>query len=145
MNKTREAVIDWCRDQQWDYAFTFTFPSEATKEHRKKTMRLFWNKMDRKYYGHSVGRFGVRIKRLSMIEGRESDNNWHYHAAVASPTGKPSTLFLIRAMSTWNSLWFAGDQEEYEEIYDSRGWLTYITKNITNTNTDAIDAFTTHL
>ena len=45
----------------------------------------------------------------------------------------------------WNKLSSAGYIKKFQPIYDNKGWVDYITKEITTTNTDVIDEVTTHL
>ena len=146
-NKNRTAAIDWILQRDWELAITLTFKKDCTEHRARKTMRRLWNGIDRQLYHKAFKKQRKRVERVCAFEKGQSGTHYHYHIATNPPNDIDISLDKYRLMIAreWNKLSSAGYINKLQPIYDNKGWAKYITKEITTTNTDAIDEVTTHL
>ena len=50
-NKSRLAIIDSILNTNWEYKITLTYINEVTQARAEKTLRRWWNEIDRHFYG----------------------------------------------------------------------------------------------
>ena len=67
-NKNRKALTDWIAQTDWELAVTLTFRYDITEARARKTLRRWWNEVDRKFYGNAVKRPAKRVKRVCVLE-----------------------------------------------------------------------------
>ena len=53
-NKNRQAIIDSLLKTNWELAVTLTFHYDITEARANKTLRRWWNEIDRYFYGNAV-------------------------------------------------------------------------------------------
>ena len=146
-NKNCTAIIDWILQRDWELAITLTFKKDCTEHRARKMMRRLWNGIDRQLYHKAFKKQGKRVERVCAFEKGQSGTHYHYHIATSPPKDLDISLDKYRLLiaKEWNRLSSAGFIKQFQPIYNNRGWAKYITKEITTTNTDAIDEVTTHL
>ena len=110
-------------------------------------MRRLWNGIDRQLYHKAFKKQGKRVERVCAFEKGQSGTHLHYHIATSPPKDLDISFDKYRLLieSEWDKLSSAGYIKQFQPIYNNKGWAKYITKEITTTNTDAIDEVTTHL
>ena len=145
-NKQRQAITDWIAQTDWELAVTLTFRYDITEARARKTLRRWWNEVDRKFYGNAVKRPAKRVKRVCVLETGKSGTNYHYHISTNRPKDRNISLADFRKMLElrWERLSSAGFVNDLQPVYYNYGWADYITKEITATNTDALDLSTSN-
>ena len=145
-NKNQQAIIDSILKTNWEYKITLTYINEVTQARAEKTLRRWWNEIDRHFYGNTVKRQAKRTKRTSLIEKGKSGTNYHYHIHAKSPEDRDISLkgYIQMLELHWKGLGSAGFVNDFQPIYNNYGWADYITKEITATNTDALDLSTSN-
>ena len=53
-NKQRQAITDWIAQNKGELAITLTFLPDITEARARKTLRRWWNEVDRIFYGNAV-------------------------------------------------------------------------------------------
>ena len=145
-NKNRQAIIDSILNTNWEYKITLTYINEVTQARAEKTLRRWWNEVDRNFYGNAVKRQAKRVKRVCVLETGKSGTNYHYHISTNRPKDRNISLADFRKMLElrWERLSSAGFVNDLQPVYYNYGWADYITKEITATNTDALDLTTSN-
>ena len=145
-NKNRKALTDWIAQNKGELAITLTFLPNITEARARKTLRRWWNEVDRNCYGNAVKRQAKRTKRVCLLETGKSGTNYHYHISTNRPKDRNISLADFRKMLElhWKRLSSAGFVNDFQSIYNNYGWADYITKEITATNTDALDLSTSN-
>ena len=140
-NKNRQAIIDSLLKTNWELAVTLTFHYDITEARANKTLRRWWNEIDRYFYGNAVKRLAKRTKRACLIEKGKSGTNYHYHIHAKRPTDRDISLkkYMQMLELLWKRLSSAGYVNEFEPNTNNIAWAGYTTKEITATNTDALD------
>ena len=140
-NKNQQAIIDSILKTNWEYKITLTYINEVTQARAEKTLRRWWNEIDREFYGNAVKRFAKRTKRACLIEKGKSGTNYHYHIHAKRPEDRDISLkkYMQMLELLWKRLSSAGYVNEFEPNTNNIAWATYTTKEITATNTDALD------
>ena len=146
-NKQRQAITDWIAQNKGELAITLTFLPNITEARARKTLRRWWNEVDRNFYGNAVKRQAKRTKRVCLLETGKSGTNYHYHISTNRPKDRNISLADFRKMLElrWERLSSAGFVNDLQPVYYNYGWADYITKEITATNTDALDLSTTNI
>ena len=145
-NKNRQAIIDSILNTNWEYKITLTYINEVTQARAEKTLRRWWNEVDRRFYGNAVKSQAKRVKRVCVLETGKSGTNYHYHISTNRPKDRNISLADFRKMLElrWERLSSAGFVNDLQPVYYNYGWADYITKEITATNTDALDLSTSN-
>ena len=140
-NIQQEAAIEWIAQTNWELAITLTFLPNITEARARKTLRRWWNAIDRQFYGNAVQRQAKRTKRACLIEKGKSGTNYHYHIHATRPEDRDISLkkYMQMLELLWKRLSSAGYVNEFEPNTNNIAWATYTTKEITATNTDALD------
>ena len=140
-NKNRQAIIDSILNTNWEYKITLTYINEVTQARAEKTLRRWWNEVDRNFYGNAVKRQAKRTKRACLIEKGKSGTNYHYHIHAKRPEDRDISLkkYMQMLELRWKRLSCACYVNEFEPNTNNIAWATYTTKEITATNTDALD------
>ena len=140
-NKNWQAIIDSILKTKWELKITFTYINEVTQARAEKTLRRWWNEIDRHFYGNTVKRQAKRTKRACLIEKGKSGTNYHYHIHAKRPEDRDISLkkYMQMLELQWKRLSSAGYVNEFEPNTNNIAWATYTTKEITATNTDALD------
>ena len=140
-NIQQEAAIEWIAQTNWELAITLTFLPNITEARTRTTLRRWWNEIDREFYGNAVKRFAKRTKRACLIEKGKSGTNYHYHIHAKRPEDRDISLkkYMQMLELRWKRLSSAGYVNEFEPNTNNIAWATYTTKEITATNTDALD------
>ena len=140
-NKNRKALTDWIAQTDWELAVTLTFRYDITEARARKTLRRWWNEIDRNLYGNAVKRQAKSTKRVCLLEKGKSGTNYHYHIHAKRPEDRDISLkkYMQMLELRWKRLSSAGYVNEFEPNTNNIAWATYTTKEITATNTDALD------
>ena len=140
-NKNRQAIIDSILNTNWEYKITLTYINEVTQARAEKTLRRWWNEVDGNFYGNAVKRQAKRTKRACLLENGKSGTNYHYHIHAKRPEDRDISLkkYMQMLELRWKRLSSAGYVNEFEPNTNNIAWATYTTKEITATNTDALD------
>ena len=91
-NKNRKALTDWIAQNKGELAITLTFLPNITEARARKTLRRWWNEVDRDFYGNAVKRQAKRVKRACVLETGRSGTNYHYHISASRPKDRDISL-----------------------------------------------------
>lgn len=140
-DENRQAIIDSILKTNWELKITLTFLNGITEARANKTLRRWWNEIDRHFYGNGVKRQAKRAKRACLFEKGKSGTNYHYHIHAKRPADRNISLkkYMQMLELLWKRLSSAGYVNEFEPNTNNIAWATYTTKEITATNTDALD------
>lgn len=159
VNRTRQETMDWIGGYDWadSFIYTLTFPSNIAINHVRmlKNLRYFWNRVDKALYGNlSIKEQAYRCLRINMREPGFSKCNHHVHGLVQLPKNPKLSIDMpdIEAMfdvmeDAWEngmdfnkgrspSAYHMADSKAYG--YTEDDWISYITKTITDKDTDAL-------
>ena len=143
MNKNRKAIIDSILKTKWDLKITLTFQNDISEARAAKTLRRWWNEIDRVFYGCAVSRFGKRTERICLYQTGKSDSNPHYHIHANKPADRNISLdkYIKLLEKHWRKLSSANYINEFELNINNVKWANYTTSEITATNTDSLDIY----
>ena len=82
-----------------------------------------------------------RVKRVCVLETGKSGTNYHYHISTNRPKDRNISLkkYMQMLELRWKRLSSTGYVNEFEPNTNNIAWAGYTTKEITATNTDALD------
>lgn len=162
-NRAKAEVRDWIAGLDWGQTIvlTLTFPPSiaATREGVEEQAAYFWNVVDKRIFGNraTYPKKAQRCNRLNVIEPGRYRDNYHCHSLVEVPmssSAKPKYQTVDDMIDLLETVWkkkmsFNLDKVQcsvdVEEVGDFDYWNRYITKTITDKNTDAICHRTTWL
>ena len=77
----KKSHVKWAHEANVDVFGTLKFQNGRImhETHGDKLLSIFWNKVDRAYFGANGIRDGHRITRLVFKHFGKNDNNLHYH------------------------------------------------------------------
>ena len=145
-NKNRQAIIDSILNTNWEYKITLTYINEVTQARVDKTLWRWRNELHRNLHRNAVKRQAKRTKRACLLEKGKSGTNYHYHIHAKRPEDRDISLkkYMQMLELRWKRLSSAGYVNEFEPNTNNIAWATYTTKEITATNTDALDLSTSN-
>lgn len=131
LKRSHAETATWLHAVEWDLALTLTCKEYTTEDKALKTIRHFWNCVDRMLYKNK-SRYGQQTKRACFIEvGKNS--NVHFHILALTPPDKNMDVnrygqFL--AMH-WLSQKFecGGEVNDIAPIRNQIGCLIYFSKS----------------
>lgn len=102
--RSKQEIIQWVADSEFSVFGSLLFHKDATVnvERRFKLLRLYWNKLDRVFWGNNASRSGLRVQRHVALHYGTSGANLHAHF-VAQPVGD-CQLFCKVARQLWCDL-----------------------------------------
>jgi hypothetical protein len=147
--KSREAVRGWLNATEWDVAATLTFSKETHDITAKRLMRLYVGRMNRLIFKNAVknNRGKKRVELVIVEENNSIGTNLHFHLAIKMPKelGNDYELFTQFLAQLWKEHCGKNFMTRIKAIYDSKGWIDYITKGIKSDNCDTINLFSSHI
>lgn len=126
----RKAIIrsmaEWQRAQEYTHFATATFKygSNLSEDHVRKTLRYFFNSIDRRLYKHKGTISGKRFERMVYLERGRGRDNLHTHFFYKAETELQATNIAHIATDIW-----------LNKIYKSES--IYVLPNSKNDNRDA--------
>ena len=133
-NKNRQAIIDSILNTNWEYKITLTYINEVTQARAEKTLRRWWNEVDRNFYGNAVKRQAKRTKRACLLEKGKSGTNYHYHIHAKRPEDRDISLkkYMQMLELRWKRLSSAGYVNEFEPNTNNIALARYTTSSEIN-------------
>ena len=94
--ETIKATAEWQRKQNYTHFATATFEYANTfsEEQVMKTLRYFFNAIDRRIYTHKGINKGKRVERMVYLERGRGRDNLHTTFSSKAMTTKKRNLFL---------------------------------------------------
>ncbi|WP_188666840.1 hypothetical protein [Terasakiella brassicae] len=151
---------DWFGSLDWGegIAVTLTFPPKiaAVREAVEGHLKHFWNVADGEKFGNLSKRQTrpYRIQRVCCIEAGANQDNYHCHAMVkvsTHPYANPDYTTVTGMLGLLEKTWFQKmtfnvmqptSAYEFSPITTSSttaaAWHAYMTKKVTDWNTDAL-------
>lgn len=161
MNTTqREPTIIAKEFQKWvvnagcvlDTAVTLTFRIDPeTTDRACQQFTYFMNKLNDACFGNNWSRRAVhdpraRIAVLPIIENGFGTKRLHYHCLFARPTHISNDKFQLLIELCWDETRNGGDmRNDVQKVYDSLGFLGYMTKELRIDDFDKFDEKNTHI
>ena len=139
----RKAARQWLNSTKWHVAATLTFSSETHEKAAEKQLKHFVNEANRLIYKNAVknNRGKKRVELVIVEENNSTGTNLHFHLAIKMPKelGDDYELFTQFLAQLWKEHCGKNFMTRMKAIYDSKGWIDYITKGIKGNNCDTID------
>lgn len=103
-DQSKQALFDWITECNLPVfgALLFHTNASADKVQRGRMLRLYWNTLDRCYFGNQVARKGLRINRHVVLHVGANGDNLHAH--FLSETIGDSDEFCRHARLVWANL-----------------------------------------
>ncbi|WP_019026586.1 hypothetical protein [Colwellia piezophila] len=157
----REALMSYVLNASldFDYAVTLTFSDRYGRYGKKHVINeqearnigryfcsLFNEAMGFNNYRQKVGKDKAqKIMMFAVLEQGSIDKRWHYHAIFALG-GKVLSIKLLEdeLFGCWKRAG-GGKVNDLQEIYNTAGWLDYITKEIKTNSAEAVNWDMTHI
>lgn len=114
---------------------------KLTPENASRNLRHALNRINRRFYGNGYKRKPeqYRLLVIATLEGKNTDKRLHYHLQIGHLPANTTTDELHTAIAdAWGVTDFADRQIDVQALYGTN-WLTYITKEIGNADTDCVD------
>ena len=73
--------------EDWQVFGTLSFKHRQTYEQAEKTLKYFWNCIDRIFYGNASYRKHIRTKRANVIQQGSTRQNTHIHFVAKTVKG----------------------------------------------------------
>ena len=143
----RTALREWMNQHQWDISATLTFADPYSERQAKLAIAKFWCEVDYYLYGNAARRRKLRCERVMFLEGDGEIVHHHYHAAIKCPnvlfdSAEEFSAFLRKR---WHKMHPRCERVEFKPAYDSRGWISYLTKEIGRNECDKMDLDSSHI
>lgn len=137
----KTALFDWIEAQEFNVFGTvkFTKGADVTDEHGERTVRAYFNALDRVYFGHAVENVGMRHKRLVLRHTGICSTNLHYHFLAKPLTD--ANLFIELAKKQWGKMssWtMAADETQIERVRSTKATAAYILHEYSKQHADCL-------
>ena len=143
----RTELRRWMNQHQWDISATLTFADPYSERQAKTAAVKFWREVDYYLYGNAARRRNMRCERVMFLEGDGEIVHHHYHAAIKFPKcqlGDVNT-FCSFLRKRWQKMHPRCERIEFKPVHDSRGWVSYSTKEIGRSDCDRMDVDSSHI
>lgn len=142
------ALADWLNQVEWQVFGTLKFSdgSIISEQQAERSVKIFFNKLDRLYFGSNLVKSGQRIERVTFRHLGTSGENLHYHF-IANPLGNVAK-FCENAKQIWGSLdhsTLSQGETRVEPIGASTRAATYGLHEYWRNGADLIHLPTTHI
>jgi len=143
----RAALRAWMNQHRWDIAATLTFADAYSAKQAHQAVMKFWNETDYQLYGNASRRRNLKCERVMFLEGDGEIQHHHYHAAIKCPEthGADIQRFCRLLTRRWLKLHPRCQRVEFKPATDSGGWIHYSTKQISRTDCDRMDVYSSHI
>jgi hypothetical protein len=143
----RAALRAWMNRHQWDIAATLTFADAYSAKQAHQAVMKFWNETDYQLYGNASRRRNLKCERVMFLEGDGEIQHHHYHAAIKCPETHGAEIQRFCGLLTrrWLKLHPRCQRVEFKPVTDSSGWIHYSTKQISRTDCDRMDVYSSHI
>ena len=149
----RQVTRDWLKSVRWHFPIAVTvtlrqtYPIHTpvatrhiklTRQDAEHAAQRFIMKLNREVFGvRAAEKYGKKLSYLPVLEGANGHKNMHLHFAIG---GLPNHVNYLQMKSLIiNAIQKVPlfDEQHFETLAD-RDWITYITKEITSMDTDAV-------
>ena len=102
---TIKATAEWQREQNYTHfaTATFAYGNNFTEEQIMKTLRYFFNAIDRKVYRHKGTNKGKRVERMVYLERGRGRDNLHTHFFFKGTNKIQTNLISQIATELWQN------------------------------------------
>ena len=143
-----QALAEWLNQREWRIFGTLKFAdgSLIPEQQAERSLKIFFNKLDRLYFGSNLVRSGQRIERITFRHLGTSGENLHYHF-IANPPGNVAK-FCDNAKHIWGNLDYSTlsqGETRVEPIGTSTRAATYGLHEYWRNGADLIHLPTTHI
>jgi len=144
----------WASDANCDFdtAVTLTFRTDPeTVEQASSDFGYFLNKLNDACFRNNWSRRALhdpraRIAVIPIIENGFGTKRLHYHCVFARPTHMRHDKFQLLIELCWDETRNGGVmRNDIQKVYDSLGFMDYITKELRADNFDNLDEKNTHI
>lgn len=91
-----------------------------------QNMRHFLNLLNKKAFGNSASRQGVKVEVIPVLE-TSTGGRLHYHLAIENPQPEQPFWFEIQIEKLWKKTRWGYSENNIQHGADA-GWVNYITK-----------------
>jgi hypothetical protein len=139
--------------------FAITLTLKQTAKIDCSNQFRYWHKLDDERLQNTIRRFtalltwalfGNQSKHknkkenakpliITVVEGKNTIKHLHLHLAIGNIPQKHISNIQKIISQAWAGCDFANEEIDVQSIYESKGWLGYITKEVGYTDNDALD------
>lgn len=134
--RLRSAFIEWQSAGEWSHAITLNINRHVSVLRARSMIGLFCNRMDRYRFGVKNVRAlpsADRFSAVAIIEHPDSNIHVHMAARLDSWLETPVTEKDVRIFEMmWQQCTRGSGKLYFEEAFDPKGWLFYMTKGLHN-------------
>ena len=115
--------------------------TKLTEQHASRNLQYALNRLNRYFYGNGPKRKPDQysLSVIATLEGSKTDKRLHYHLQIGNLPADTSDDELRKGLTAaWSATDFGDTQIDIQKLYGTH-WLTYITKEIGNADTDCVD------
>ena len=147
-------IEQWISDAtcEFDTAVTLTFRIDPeTVEQASSDFCHFLNKLNDACFGNNWSRRAkhdptARIAVVPIIENGFGTKRLHYHCVFSRPAHISHDKFRLMIALCWNEARNGGNtRNDIQQVYDSSGFVGYMTKELRVDNFDKLDAKNIHI
>ena len=137
----------WIKGYNWHIAGTLTYKAGTTEIQAERIMRNFWGRANQGVYGNAWRRFEKRIENVTILDTNSKGKNPHYHIIIKLPDDRFDRVeaFCSYLRQHWRDTSKGNYIFEFEAIENEEGWINYITRKITNNNTNILHSHSSHV
>lgn len=134
--RLKQALIDWERQQHWTVFGTLKFVSSMNVNTftGDKLIKLYWNKLDRLYYGRNRMQENYGVDRFVFKHFGANGDNLHYHY-VARPA---FSNFRFFAHKVWDELAACCTDPKIDLIRTVEGSTVYLAHEMKMLSIDTV-------
>lgn len=138
------ALAQWTEGHNVFGTLKFMDGTQTSADRAGKSIRKFWNKIDRVFYPSNAVSKGIRIPRVVVMHKGYSGENIHYHFTAKVPF---TSAFIDVAKTSWADLdWYTtnADNVVIEQVRDLKSAYHYLAHEYTKLGSETLQEDTTH-
>lgn len=138
--RLRSAFVDWQSAGEWSHAITLNINRPVSVFRARSMVGLFCSRMDRYRFGVKNVRAlpsAERFSAVAIIEHPDTNIHVHMAARLDSWLQAPVTDKDVRNFEKmWQQCTRGSGKLYFEQAFDPKGWLFYMTKGLHNDSMD---------
>jgi hypothetical protein len=133
----KKALIKWFNNYEWDVFGTLTFKYSLNEFDAEKVLKLYWNKIDKYYYGNKSHRNNLRVSKVCCLQKGTNNNNVHFHFLAKKPANIKREKFKYALNDFWhNNIREAGKEVKFRDVDIIKKDINYLMHEFYKLGTD---------
>ena len=152
--RARQQWIDWMSAYEWSVMGVLKFRDlggskwkerKATGEKAQQTLKFYWKKIDKIYFGSRAERRNEHIRRSIVLHKGAYQDNTHYHFLAYHPYYSAESLSQT-LKEVWEQKVFNGEYKgKFEPVKNTTALLKYMTHEWKVLEQDTFEVFELNL